>query len=212
MPNKELPIIPSLNKLDTVQGQMNAPVTGVSQPSANTPLEQQVKTQSVKVESVDKDQLEFYEFNEDEILRDISIVARPLFTNDSYRIVPVDKHYAFRWVEYKYGEGSFYNKAIALGFENAKPEDLKKHQATVKDGKIYLGDVILMKIPRDIYAAQIKHNLYKSNQMVSHDGAMKAARAKADNILLPTGGRPNINQHKAEFFTNVSEKDVQGVL
>ena len=187
---------PKTTNVQTVAGQVNAPVTTVSQPSS---FEVQRKVGEVEVQSIPKDEMPWYDFNEDDILRDVSIVARPLMTDESYKIKAKDSHYAFRWVEYKAHDGFYYNKACAFGFINCTPEDLIAHRGTVRDNKIYNGDTILMKMPKSKYGGMIKANLQRSNAMISNKGAIRQAIAHAGPVVT-TGRQPTFVRDKVEFF------------
>lgn len=187
----------------TVAGQANMHVQNVSQGSANKPIEEQLAPE-LKVRSVAKNEIEFYEYKEDDILRDASIVARPLVLDESYKIKPIDKHWAFHWTNCKAG-GLMLNKALAYGWLSADPKDLLPveqggHRGIVKENRIYLGDdLVLMKLPRLIYAGIIKGNLKKSMDRVSSKNAVKSAISSANKGL---GGVPRNSDGspKADFF------------
>lgn len=188
------------NDASTIKGQMNTPVTQVSQPTAHEPLRDQVQ-------SVPKSQVEgsFYQLNDDEILLDESIIAKPIFTNEAYKIKPKDGHYAFRWVEYQAKGGLRYQQMKAMGFQNACEEDLLPaeqggHQAQVDGGKLMLGDVILMKIPKNKYLAHLKYNMQKSSDMLVPQKIHEIAKARMGSIITGNRGMPNMMQHKGEVF------------
>jgi hypothetical protein len=146
---------------------MNSPITQVSQPSAATDLSEQVQAQETKIESVPKDQIEFYQLNEDDILLDASIEAKPLFMNESYKIKVRDPGlYAYYWGEFKAKSGLRFAQLRAMGFTPASPDEIIEHQAEIVDGKLVLGDVMLLRMPKNKYVSHIKNNLMKSNAML----------------------------------------------
>lgn len=207
----------STNDAGTVKGQMNSPVTQVSQPSAAVDLSEQLQSSSteqvtqvkttvvqndeVKIESVPKEQVEFYQLNEDEILLDASIEAKPLAMNESYKIKVRDPGlYAYYWGEFKAKNGLRFAQLMAMGFSPASPSELIEHQAQVIDGKLILGDVMLMKMPKNRYMAHIKNNLLKSNAMLKPQSAMETAKARAGTLVTGSRGMPSLDRHKGEFF------------
>lgn len=196
-------VFPSSNKsvgdASSVRGQMSTPVTTVSQPTIARPLEEQV--QDTRIRSVKKSEADFYELSEDDILLDASIVAKPLMMNESYKIKVRDgAEYAYRWIEYRASNGLRFSQMKALGFFPADPNMVVEHQAELKEGKLYLGDTILMKMPKNLYAAHLKNNMMKSMAMMNPQKAMAAAKSRAGTITTGARGMPNMSQHKGEFF------------
>lgn len=194
----------STNAPATVTGQASLHVQQVSQGSANKPMEEQLAPE-LKIESLPKNQIRFYEYTEDEILRDTTVIARPLVLDECYKIKPIDKHWAFHWTNCKAG-GLLLNKALAYGWLPADPKDLLPveqggHRGIVKENRIYLGDdVVLMKLPRHIYAGMIKGNLMRSMGMVSSKNAVKSAITQANRGITGGHGVANFERDKVEFF------------
>lgn len=198
-----MPISKTTHDATTVKGQMNTPVTSVSQPSAHEPLADQVQ-------SVPKSELEdrFYELREDEILLDETIIAKPIFINEAYKIKPKDKHYAFLWGHYGRSDragSARYSQLKAMGFQNASEDDLLPkeqggHQAQVDGGKLMLGDVILMKMQRNRYLAHLKHNMQKSSDMLVPQKIHKAAAGRMGSLITGSRGMPSMERHKGEVF------------
>lgn len=184
----------------SVRGQMNTPITTVSQPTGTQTLGEQV--QSVPLSQVED---RFYEISEDEILLEESLIAKPIFINEAYKIKPKDKHYAFRWVEYQAKGGLRYQQMKAMGFTNASEDDLLPaeqggHQAQVDGGKLMLGDVILMKIPRNKYLAHLKYNMQKSSDMLVPQKIHEQAKRTMGTLVTGARGMPSMQKHKGEVF------------
>lgn len=205
-----MPINKSISDATTVRGQMSTPVTSVSQPSAHEPLADQVQ-------SVAKSDIEdrFYELSEDEILLDETVIAKPIFINEAYKIKAKDKHYAFRWVEYQAKGGLRYQQMKAMGFTNASEDDLLPqsqggHQAQVEGGKLMLGDCILMKMPRNKYLAHLKYNMQKSSDMLVPQKIHEAAKGRMGSLITGSRGMPSMDRHKGEVFIPRAE-DVRDV-
>jgi hypothetical protein len=97
------------------------------------------------------------------------------------------------------------NKALAYGWDFADPKDLLPvtqagHRGVVKENRIYLGDdLVLMKLPRHIYAGMIKGNLMRSMSMVSSKNAVKSAISSANKGLGGVPRNPD-GTPKADFF------------
>ena|ERR1700747_1069164 len=205
-----MPIKPT-NDATTVKGQLNTPVTSVSQPSAHQPLSEQVQ-------SVPKSELEdkFYELSEDEILLDETIIAKPIFINEAYKIKPKDRHYAFYWGNYgRNGSTARYSQLLAMGFQNASEDDLLPkdqggHQAQVDGGKLILGDCILMKMPRNKYLSHLKHNMQKSSDMLVPQKIHEKAAGRMGSLITGNRGMPSMDRHKGEVFIPSGE-DVRNV-
>ena len=192
--------IKSTNDATTVKGQMNTPVNSVSQPTSHEPLKDQVQ-------SVAKSEIEdrFYELSEDEILLDETVIAKPIFINEAYKIKAKDKHYAFRWVEYQAKGGLRYQQIKAMGFSNASeddllPQDQGGHQAQVDGGKLMLGDCILMKMPRNKYLAHLKYNMQKSSDMLVPQKIHEAAKGRMGSLITGNHGMPTMDRHKGDVF------------
>lgn len=192
----------STSDATSVKGQMATPVTHVSQATTARPLEEQVQPkQEVKIESVPKDQVEFYQLSEDDILLDASIVAKPLMMNESYKIKVRDPGlYAYYWGEFKAKQGLRFSQLKAMGFVPASPDEILEHQASVQDGKLVLGDVMLLKMPKQKYMAHLKNNMMKSMDMMNPQKAMNAAKARAGTLVTGARGMPSMGKHKGEIF------------
>jgi hypothetical protein len=190
----------TVNDAMSVKGQLNTPVTKASQPTASEELSDQV--QSVPLSEIEGS---FFSISEDEILLTESIIAKPLYINDAYKIKSKDKHYAYYWGNWKAGGGLRYNQLIAMGFSNASEEDLLPkeqggHQAQIDGGKLILGDVILMKMPRNKYLAHLKYNMQKSSSMLIPQKIHEQAKRIAGSIVTSGHGMPSMDRHKGDVF------------
>lgn len=196
--NKTTPV----NAPATSAGQASMHVQQVSPATSHTSIEERLQPKpDTEVVSVAVGDMPFYEFKEDDILRDISIEARPLVLDESYKIKPMDKVYAYRWINCMAG-GIALNKALSMGWQFADPKDLLPkeqggHRGEVKENRIYLSyDLVLMKLPAGKYAGIIKGNLMSSMHMVSSKNAVKKAIAQANqrmgNVPRNSEGQPSV--------------------
>lgn len=179
--------------LNTVSGQLNTPVMKVSQPSANKPLAGQTigakpeeKKEAVKIESKPISEAEVRPLTEDEILRDASIIARPLHTPDQLKVKGRNPNYVLRWINFKGMGGGWLSKWQAAGYTFATKEDVLElnGELRVDDNRIIAPpDLVLMKMQATVYYGHIKHNLQRSQEMVSQTGAMVRAKQAAQNRM-----------------------------
>lgn len=97
--------------------------------------------------------------------------ASPLVVPDFMNLVPTKPDISIRWINYSVGEKKStlrYDQCLAAGFVNAKPEDAKTvtgaaiPPSLIKDGKVIIGDVILMKVSRNAYLGALKNNRNKA--------------------------------------------------
>jgi hypothetical protein len=84
------------------------------------------------------------------------------------------------------------------------------HRGTVKEGKIFNGDTVLMKMSKSIYGGMIKANLIRSNAMINSKNARRTARQLAGTVVT-TGRQPTYERDKVEFF-EPSDGEVRDVL
>jgi hypothetical protein len=107
------------------------------------------------------------------------IVARPLMLPDFVNIKPKNPEIAFRWVNFKAGEGKRFNEATFQGFLPATPDDCENHLGMAKDGRVINGDLMLMKIDRKKYLGALRYNNEAVNRVVR-----KANRETVANQML----------------------------
>ena len=97
--------------------------------------------------------------------------AAPLVVPDFMNLVPAKPDISIRWINFSVGEQKStlrYDQCVAAGFVNAKPEDVKTATgkpvppSLIKDGKLIIGDVILMKVSRNAYLGALKNNRNKA--------------------------------------------------
>lgn len=122
------------------------------------------------------------DLTEDDILTD-AVVAKDLTIPTYLDLKPVDPIYVFRWVNRKYdGDGgNRYEQMRSIGFMNAEIEDVDGKidpKVTQDSGGIVCGDVILMKIRKDIYYSYLKANIIKSNKLFNRQNVTKEAHDK----------------------------------
>jgi hypothetical protein len=145
---------------------------------------------------------------EKDILSD-AIVALDLKMPNFLDVMPKDAVYSLRWVNRKYqGEGgSRVEQCRALGFTNARPEDIDSplsDRMTIMDGAIVSGDLVLMKINKLILYGIFKANMIKANQIHNtknvHKEAMNAGRQELKQQLAQAGISPSLYQGKLGMY------------
>ena len=108
-------------------------------------------------------------------LDESNIMAMPFIQAKSFdipamlQVKPRDAAIRFRWVNFKNHEGGNYSMFKAIGFVNAKPDDVQgtlgEHFKT-EDGSIKFYDVVLMKINVFRLLSAYKANVQKSLERV----------------------------------------------
>lgn len=97
------------------------------------------------------------------------------------QVTPKDGNVRFRWVNFKNYEGGNYAMFKAIGFENARPEDVKgelSQHLLKEDGSIKWFDVILMKVPVLHLMGIYKKNIIKALMKVGRWQTEAIAQAK----------------------------------
>lgn len=99
------------------------------------------------------------------ILFNKSIVARPLMVPEVCSIRVKNTEYQYRWVNKAGRNGAMYMQRRAQGFTNATTDDvdIMAGDSVATNGEITAGDVILMKIRKDLYDSAMKWNMEKAN-------------------------------------------------
>lgn len=142
-----------------------------------------------------------------------SIVAKPLQIPSYLDVFPKDPTVAFRWVNFKGGEGRQFFFAKSFGFVNASLEDCANEIDPVmvknQDGGLICGDLLLMKINKLKLFAQYKSNVLKANALADssnlHDKALGKANTTFNEDLPPeaqryAGKRVDGQRPRVEFF------------
>lgn len=135
-----------------------------------------------------------------------SIVARPLELPNELDMKPVDPAKSLRWVQRVAGGGMRYEQCLAMGFSNAKIEDIQnkflKDGASIKDGSIIRGDLILMIIDRARYEGALLWNHQSAVRRVQRT-ALKNDAVRAGRTEL--NGLPNEVLKKINFYQPSAE-------
>lgn len=122
------------------------------------------------------------------ILRDRSIVARPLMVPEVCSLHVKNTDYRYRWVNRDGQGGRVYTQRRAQGFINATTEDvdLLGGDSEHRDGEIRAGDLILMKIRADIYDAAMKYNMQRAALMGNMRGVhLEGASSDVNSDAVP---------------------------
>ena len=97
------------------------------------------------------------------------------------QVKPKDGNVRFRWVNFKNYEGGNYAMFKAIGFQNAKPEDVEgevSEHLLKEDGTIKWFDVVLMKVPVLHLMGIYKKNIIKALMKVGRWQTEAIAQAK----------------------------------
>jgi hypothetical protein len=97
------------------------------------------------------------------------------------QVKPKDGNVRFRWVNFKNYEGGNYAMFKAIGFSNAKPEDVEgevSEHLLKEDGTIKWFDVVLMKVPVLHLMGIYKKNIIKALMKVGRWQTEAIAQAK----------------------------------
>lgn len=122
------------------------------------------------------------------ILFNKSIVAKPLMAPEVCSVKVKNHEYRYRWVNKQAKGGLMYQMRRAQGFTNATLEDVELLGGDVvhDGGAITAFDLILMKIPVDLYDAAIKHNMEKAFTLTRARGVyMEGASSDVMSDSIP---------------------------
>jgi hypothetical protein len=112
-------------------------------------------------------------------ISDDEIVAKPLRPPNFINLLPRNPNHSLYWGNRAVGEQEStlrYDQLIAMGFRNAKPEEVKTATgdpvppALSKEGKVMYGDLILLLIPRADYRGSQKWNEQSARARVKKPG------------------------------------------
>lgn len=105
--------------------------------------------------------------DEARILLDKSVVARRLAAPSAEEIRIKNTGQYYRWVAWKVLGGRRYGQMKAMGFQNATSGDAEAMcpGISVTDDAITIGDLILMKLPYELWASHAKANMQRAIQL-----------------------------------------------
>ena len=124
-----------------------------------------------------------------------TVTARPLQMPDFVDIKPVNPQLALRWCNRTAGDGQRLDQVVYSGFLPVKPEEVRYPNgkaipsSMVKDGKVILGDLILMKIDKASYDGALKYNWERAVDRMNPRAVQKQGRADLNNSLKEAGIR-----------------------
>ena len=106
-----------------------------------------------------------------QILLNKSIVSRRLRAPSAEEIRIKNTGMYYRWVAWKVLGGRRYGQMKAMGFENATSGDAEAMcpGVSVAEDAITCGDLILMKLPYELWAGHVKANMQKAIQLQSRN-------------------------------------------
>lgn len=191
----------------TTKNTMNPQVRTVSQPSVEE-LKDALATEqpeSKLMSTATEDEIKLLEQIGDNFMSD-SIVARSLILPSYLDVLSKDPSVAFRWVNFKGGEGRQLFYARSFGFVNATPEDiaseLDKSMVKDQDGGLVCGDLVLMKVNKLKLFQKYKMNVLRANAMAGSQNAHTEAMDKAQTEFKADLGSNAANYAKGRvaFF------------
>jgi hypothetical protein len=131
----------------------------------------------------------------EKVLADSDIEAKPLRAPNFINLKPKNPNMSLYWGNRSVGEresGMRYDQLITMGFVPAKPEQVMTLEgkdippSIVRDGRIMMGDIILLIIPRADYVGATKWNEQSARRRVKKPGvAISGATQEADSRLQP---------------------------
>jgi hypothetical protein len=133
------------------------------------------------------------------------IVAAPLVMPDFINVPPARPDIAFRWINYKAGDGLRFTQAQAQGWAVAQAIDVKGNYLTPykKEGgsKYINGDLILMKIDKKRYLGALKYK-HQVAAALADDSILRTLSAKrAASDLAAAGANRDYFKGKITTFT-----------
>lgn len=133
---------------------------------------------------------------------DGNIIARSLATPDFINVKSKGNNLAFRWINYKAGDGLRYSQAVAQGWKNATPTDCTIAGEGIpavyqRDGKIINGDLLLMKHDRATYLGALKNKHEQALHLAGHGGYQQEAARRVGQEI---GGVPKHAAGKINVF------------
>ena len=117
------------------------------------------------VQTADKSKIAIYNMTETEAIFSASIEAKPLMMPEGLNIIVKKNEYSYRWVAFKARGGENLSKYKYMGFTKATLDDVDPNSEIAKNNPdgIILGDLLLMKIPKEIYYSHLKDNYKRAN-------------------------------------------------
>lgn len=141
-----------------------------------------------------------------------SVTARPLQMPDFVDIKPKNPLIALRWCNRVAGDGQRLDQVTFAGFIPVKPEEVMYPNgkplppSMIKDGKVLMGDLILMKIDKAQYDGALKYNWERSINRMHPGAAQKQGRQDLNNALKEVGAnRPDILKKLSTFQPSDAE-------
>lgn len=149
------------------------------------------------------------------ILFDKSIVAKPLGTPEVCSVHVKHPEYQYRWVNRSAKGGLMYQRRKSTGWTNATLDDVDLLGGDVSstNGEITAFDLILMKCPKEIYQAAIKHNMLEAFRLTRTRGVyMDGASSDVNSDKVPTrqtvAQEPYARTGKAEAFIPANAEQI----
>lgn len=131
-----------------------------------------------QVESATGDTSPIESMTELEAVLSARIIAKPLMLPQALTISVRNKGFYYRWVAYKAHGGQNLSKYQNMGFTKATLDDVdpRNERAAENPDGIVIGDLLLMKLPRELYLSKIKMNYEQANAATVRGGAKSRAR------------------------------------
>lgn len=150
------------------------------------------------------------------------IVAKPLRAPNFISLFPKNPNICLYWGTRAVGEKQSsmrYDQLVAMGFVAATPDDvyttnpetgakLPCPPSLCRDGKVFYGDVILLKISRADYIGALKWNEQSARQRVRKPGVAIEGDKSGDARVQPSNVLPNHPKIKS-YTPDLAEVDAK---
>lgn len=139
---------------------------------------------------------------EAQILFNKAIIARPLNRPEVASIHVKNAENYYRWVNRLSQSGRVYNERKAMGFVNATTDDVDVLVGDTVGSKdeIRCGDLVLMKIPFELWAGHVKKNMVEAHTLTNMRGVYNRDEAPSQDVFAE-GGKPSRTSVSAEPFS-----------
>lgn len=147
------------------------------------------------------------------------ITARPLQMPDFINIKPKNSALSLRFVNRVAGNGQRYDQMKYAGFVPVTPDEVYMPGANgqqmpidkslIEDGKVIFGDLIVMKIAKNLYEGALKYNWQRSINRLHPKAQLQTGKAKLREAIQEVGGQasriPDLNKKLSAFRPSDSE-------
>lgn len=129
------------------------------------------------------------------IILDKSIVARPLSNPQVADVRIKNTDFYYRWVNRESHNGMMYQRRKLQGFVNATTDDvdLLTGNAVQDSGELRAGDLVLMKLPIEVWKQAVKYNAQKAYSLARSRGLYFEQKPSTDPFDNTAASRKTVN-------------------